>query len=137
MDVFPTVLEAAGIQPPHPIQGRSLAPLLQAGAAPRPILAELDADSHPRFRAFQRSLRMILKDDDKLIEASNQKHEMFDLNADAAELSNLIELDAGRAQRLRTEMNDHFRLFQTMRHQGTGEMDPETREKLKALGYIE
>lgn len=139
MDVFPTILLQAGLTPVETIQGRNLAPLLlNAGAMDRPVLAELDIDPHPRYKAFQRSLRMILEQQNKLIEASNQMHEMYDLVRDPLEKDNMIRNEPEAAQQMRDRMNDHFRLMGTMRHKGQhGELDPETREKLKALGYIE
>ena len=136
-DIFPTVLRFAGITPPEGIQGRTLRTLLDKDMFVRTVLAELDADPHPRYKAFNRSLRMILQARTKLLEPSAGPPELYDLIQDPGELNNAASGKAEAADQLRRQMNDHFRVFGTMRHQGKGEMDPETREKLKALGYIE
>ncbi|HEY7159715.1 MAG TPA: sulfatase, partial [Acidobacteriota bacterium] len=68
IDVYPTLLEFVGLKADSGIQGHSLLPGLRSNQfAPRPVLSEIDIDSHPRFAAFKRSQKMILEDSLKYI----------------------------------------------------------------------
>ncbi len=138
IDVYPTLLQFVGLKPDSGIQGHSLIPGLRSNQFPsRPVLSEIDIDSHPRFAAFKRSQRMIMEDSMKYVDSSNRDNHLFDLQTDPAEMVNLQKDRAEDAERLRKKSNELFRALEILKHKGSGELDDETREKLKALGYIE
>lgn len=76
MDIAPTVLEAAGLQPPDVFEGRSLRPYLLGHARTGPAVA---------FSEFLEDRRVIREGNYKLILRGNQTSTMFDLAADPGE----------------------------------------------------
>jgi arylsulfatase A-like enzyme len=138
IDIYPTLLEFVGLKPDSGIQGHSLIPGLRSNKFPvRPVLSEIDIDSHPRFAAFKRSQRMILEDSLKYIDSSNRQNHLFDLQTDPAEMIDQQNNHPEKAEELRKKSNELFRALEILKHKGSGQLDEETREKLKALGYIE
>jgi arylsulfatase A-like enzyme len=138
IDLFPTVLEYAGIGDPGKIQGHSLMPLLNGtAAASGPVHAELDIDPHPRFKAFRRAQEMILHDTDKYIASSDRDNMLFDLQSDPSESTNILSTRPEQATALREALELYFRGLAKIEGGPGRTIDNETREKLKALGYVE
>jgi arylsulfatase A-like enzyme len=138
VDVFPTLLEQLQIPQPQNIQGRSLLHLLEKQAAQSaPVYAELDADPHPRYAAFRKDQKMILKDWNKYIEVSTGQNILFDLAADPRELTNIAGKNPELSSALATELTRYFSQLKPAHPARSIEMDEESKEKLKALGYIE
>jgi arylsulfatase A-like enzyme len=136
IDIAPTILEYLNMDPDKTMQGKSLISLLNS-VEDRVILAEIDIDSHPRFAAFRRNQKMLLRNADKYVESSDSKHLLFDLSSSEGEKRNLISERPELRQSMSMELRTIFGALEKLQHQGTGEIDEETREKLKALGYIE
>jgi arylsulfatase A-like enzyme len=134
-DVFPTVLEAVKLPMQKDLQGRSL---FHAADQPvgRSILAEIDSDPYPRFTAFRRDQRMLMQQEIKFIASSDGKNMLFDLSSDPAELANLVQEKEAQAQQMYQQVTGIFQTLAKYRLRGTGELDNETRERLKALGYV-
>jgi arylsulfatase A-like enzyme len=136
IDVYPTLMEFLGLKADSGIQGHSLLAGLKSNQfSERPVLSEIDIDSHPRFAAFKRSQRMILEDSLKYIDSSNNQNHLFDLQIDPAEI--VDQQNPQKTEELQKKLNELFRALEILKHKGSGELDDETREKLKALGYIE
>jgi len=113
LDLMPTFLELAGIEPPAGIDARSLAPLL-AGRTPE----DWPSDAYAEFNGMQWGLysqRMLVTDRHKLIFNATDTDELYDLQEDPHELRNVLDApgyaDAQRAM--------YLRLFQRM--QATGD----------------
>jgi arylsulfatase A-like enzyme len=138
VDVFPTLLEQLRIPRPENVQGRSLLPLLgRKGGPEMSVFAELDADPHPRYLAFRKDQKMILKNNNKFIETSTGENSLTNIVSDPEEMKNLIEKNPELAAILQAELGEYFSHLLPA-HPVTGhEMDEESKEKLKALGYIE
>jgi arylsulfatase A-like enzyme len=137
IDILPTILEELKIPTPPNIQGQSLVQALSSVTKTAALIpAENDTDMHPRFAAFRRSQRMILNDSSKYIQSSDRKDLFFNLATDPSELQNLIVSDRNSADASKKLLSDYFGKLKPA-HKGKGKMDPETRERLKALGYIE
>jgi arylsulfatase A-like enzyme len=134
VDVAPTAAELLGV-PFAARDGHSLAAALLGAAEPeeRPILG------HRRLAARLSNLQPGEQDSLrtaqwKYIRASEADDELFDLTADPGELENLLaarpEVAAELAALLDAYLGDVERA-------GTPELDPETRRKLEALGYLD
>lgn len=138
VDVFPTLLEQLRIPRPENVQGRSLLPLLNQNAAQNvSVFAELDADPHPRYLAFRKDQKMILKNTNKYIGTSIDEEWLFNLGTDPAEMRNLVGKNPDLAAALQAELAEYFSHLSPAHPVSIHEMDEESREKLKALGYIE
>ena len=92
IDILPTMLELAGLPRPEALDGTSLVPQLKAQAdAAKAVVISFD-----RFEISNDSLgglfpiRAIVQGDYKLVINLMTSDELYDLNADPAELNNLI-----------------------------------------------
>jgi arylsulfatase A-like enzyme len=147
LDLFPTLLELAGI--PVPEQSRGIS-LLRPRAArqrlaeyPRPMVGPLHKlrARHPQFdpEPWLRSLRAYYEEPYKLIRGSDGRHELYNLEVDPGELRNLIEEQPRIARRLTADSQsyiDSLRKPASPRPQDVTLMDEETRRRLEALGYL-
>jgi len=155
-DVFPTVLEIAGVDAADfPSHGYSL--LGDTAPADREVFTEY---YHPMFvlsgysraehrrspllKPYLRRIRSLTRGDMKFIWGSDGKHELYDLASDPDELSNLIDSDVYAEVRrdLEARLDE---LLSTMdpsasaepHADDSGELDEQTREALRSLGYLE
>jgi arylsulfatase A-like enzyme/Tfp pilus assembly protein PilF len=131
-DVLPTVMELVGQRPPDDIQGRSLTPLLSGGAAD----LNLDAYSeslYARHHYGWSELRALRAGRFKYISAT--RPELYDLERDPGEEENLFEARRPLADRMAQEL-ERLAAEADGASSGPSTVDPETRERLAALGYI-
>lgn len=89
VDVMPTFLDAAGVDVPDEVDGRSLTPLLR-GERP----ADWRDDVYAEFHGYEPSLytsRMVRTDDWKYVYNPGSRDELYDLDSDPGELENLAD----------------------------------------------
>jgi arylsulfatase A-like enzyme len=145
IDLFPTVLEAAGIDP-GPLPGVSLS----AASDPRPVLVteylEPDLARFARFRGFDpapfdRELRALQHDRHKYIWSSDGREELYDLASDPGERTDLAAVDPDRLDAFRTLhrawLADAGGLAAAAADARDGDLDPEVATSLRALGYFD
>jgi arylsulfatase A-like enzyme len=141
VDLFPTLLELAGLPPSPDVQGRSLLPLVR-GEADEPRVGYAEALNTlepipPALPESQRDLLFAVVDWPwKLIHHGEQpeRSELYQLERDPGELRN----------RLAERPDVHTRLLDRLlrsgaleiRGQDGGPLAPDTLEKLRALGYV-
>jgi arylsulfatase A-like enzyme len=127
VDVMPTLLDALGLQRPPDLQADSL---LRA-ERPLPMVAHLG----PYGRDYSEDA--IYADRWKLIVSSQGHVELYDLRDDPEEAENLV---AQQPEAVR-ELIDRLQAFKSKASPrfgpGTSEIDPETLERLKGLGYVD
>ena len=131
-DVMPTVLELVGKRPPEGIQGHSLAPLVTGTAAD----LNLDAYSeslYARNHYGWSDLRALRSGRFKYI--ATTRPELYDLEHDPMEERNLFDERRPLADRMAQEL-DRLAAESEGEASGPSAVDPETRERLAALGYI-
>lgn len=126
VDVVPTVLDVTGLPVPERLRGRSLVELLDARGPARPIYAET---FYPRLHMGWSELTSLIEGDYQLIDGPDP--ELYDLARDRRQQDNLLRAERGRYRRLADALKDFERPLE-----GPGEVDPETRERLAALGYL-
>jgi arylsulfatase A-like enzyme len=153
MDLTPTLLELAGLEPPSGIEARSLAPLLRGGSLPylaafgesapaRPQFPEQDKIALPGIRG---KWRMVRTDRWKLIRIPREEgdlHELYDLVDDPGETKNLFADFEGEAAKILPMLKawialDPLRDSESTGEEGLEELDPSALEQLKTLGYIQ
>ncbi|MCH9649275.1 MAG: sulfatase-like hydrolase/transferase [Deltaproteobacteria bacterium] len=133
VDLFPTLLELLGLQPPQGLPGRSLVPLMNGEDRPqRPAYFE---STLPHFSFGWEPLFGVRDQGWKYIHAPQR--ELYDLSQDPEELYNL----AGSQESRRQEMEDLlFRVVEaSVPPEGSQEstpLDAEAQRKLAALGYV-
>lgn len=131
-DVMPTVLELAGTRPPDGIQGRSLAPLL-SGASTDLNLDAYSESLYARNHYGWSELRSLRSGRFKFI--ATTRPELYDLERDPRELRNLFDERRSLADRMAQEL-ERLGAEESGAASGPSAVDPETRERLAALGYI-
>ena len=146
VDVTPTILKVAELEPPRAVQGESLLGMMQreahssagkssaetgsAAQNDRPVYSETD---YPR-RAFGWSpLRSLREGKYLFIEAPRQ--ELYDQSEDPKELHNLAGNRTAVAGTLATNL-DKFRASTSAAQPGGGKVDAQQAQKLNALGYV-
>jgi arylsulfatase A-like enzyme/Flp pilus assembly protein TadD len=129
IDVLPTLLDYAGAALPAGVEGRSLRPAAEGKEmSDEPAYAE---SLYPEREFGWAPLHAWRTSRYKLIEAP--RPELYDLAADAAETVNRVEELGARAQDLRQKLQA---ALSRPAPTAAAEVDPETAERLRALGYV-
>ncbi|MEM1350149.1 MAG: sulfatase/phosphatase domain-containing protein, partial [Myxococcota bacterium] len=138
VDISPTVLELADIEPSKEHEGLSLVPLMEGRAVARPYYT---------FSEFLDNQRAIRVGDWKLIGSAASWSKLFNIRADPGEQTNMVK-QAPLARRMCeihvTEalgnVDKRTRMIATRVGRkykaGNVEMDPELKKQLEALGYF-
>jgi arylsulfatase A-like enzyme len=140
VDVAPTVLDVVGVPIPAPFTGASRAQAL--GGARRPAGddatgAYTELIKPPGARRFTPHERALVLADRKLIAGVDGEREFYRLDVDPGE-RDPDGIPAGERRALETRLraiHDHAAATRTPTE--TKAIDPETRERMRALGYAE
>ncbi len=147
IDIMPTILDFLGISAGSRSHGVSLLPALDGNAEEKPVLLETmlpyyesdDLQDIPVKIAGLRTGKW------KLVYATMEKDgkpgwvgELYNIEKDPLEVFNVIEEEYETFSRLMNEMHALKKTYAESAIRGNqfGEMDEETREKLKSLGYF-
>jgi arylsulfatase A-like enzyme len=151
-DLAPTLLDAAGIDAPamrEELQGQSFHPA--AGTEPRDhAIAEYMAPQ-PSMEAlrerigtlsddierFDRSLRAIRTDEEKLIRGSDGTREFYEVRNDPRESTNLAAKRAERVTALESTLDNWLDSFEHTDASGSVSMTDSTKARLEDLGYLQ
>jgi arylsulfatase A-like enzyme/Flp pilus assembly protein TadD len=133
VDLFPTVLELLGVEGPTKGAGRSLAAPLRGGPSPgeAPAYAE---SLLPLLHYGWSDLRALREGRFKYIQAP--RPELYDLDTDPGELTNLLEREPARAEAFRAELGRALQAEKAAVAAGGASVDADLLEKLGALGYL-
>jgi arylsulfatase A-like enzyme len=137
IDLYPTILEFADIKPPASIQGRSLLPLIKRGGKSvklGPALSERIPEDSPWIRSLRTADYSYMFREN--LETGTFNHLYFNLSRDSKEQTNLDPPD----NRIRMFFDQIRFLIEEGKKPGKTwgdqELDPETLEILRTLGYI-
>ena len=134
IDIVPTVCDLLDIEPPAPIQGKSLAGYFR-NKAPEPEDRYLYCESLYPTKYEANSLLGLTGRRWKYIQTT--RPELYDLQKDPGEQSNLVEAEPQRARILKDHLSQT--LEQTVRLEKTLEeasLDARTLRHLHTLGYV-
>jgi len=135
VDIMPTVLDLLGTKPPVPIEGVSLVPLM-SGAASELALDGYGEAMYPLHHYGWSELTTLRSDRYKLIDAP--RPELYDLERDPNELVNLFDERRTVADAMLRQLRERKRVMEADAPEApkTEDVDPETRARLAALGYV-
>lgn len=137
VDILPTVLDLLQMPVPESLAGVSLAPLM-AGARELPnVSMEAYAEAmYPLHHYGWSELTATRSDRYKLIDAP--RPELYDLERDPKELNNIYEERRSVADAMLRNLREQKRLMAAAAPAAPKpeEVDPETRARLAALGYV-
>jgi arylsulfatase A-like enzyme len=160
-DVFPTVLDLAGIDPAaYPSQGRTLLGELPRDREvfceyyyPRQAIngyRSLTDRRSPRLEPYRRRIKSLTSGGMKLIRGSDGRDELYDLRRDPGELTNIVDSpeQAATVRALEARISELVKRWSAGRAAGEHEagetqgtpdakLDEATREALRSLGYLE
>jgi arylsulfatase A-like enzyme len=134
IDVMPTILEAAGVGPVRPVQGRSL----RQASESRLILSE-------SFRSgllvgwnsrFDREERSLVKGSAKLIQSTSGKRELYNLESDPKESTNLFRTEDPLSVELSRSLAELMASAPAVSTRSRP-MDKESLDRLRGLGYVQ
>ena len=125
-DVAPTVYGLVDVESPEGLSGTSLFGLPPPEDGPRRIVSE---SVYPRLHFGWSDLASIVEGDLHFIDSPDP--ELFRLSEDPEERSNLIQDERAAARRLRAALAEVDRTLTSPAAE-----DPETRERLRSLGYL-
>jgi arylsulfatase A-like enzyme len=139
VDLAPTVLDAFGIPLPPSFEGKTLAAVVKGGSVvERPLMSEteLTRDGTQRLSIRDGRIKYLLAVPRRPEAVRVLDEEMYDLSTDPTEHKNLAP-----SPKLEPYRRAALAYLKTARAEASApnpaHMDAETREKLKALGYIE
>jgi len=137
VDIAPTIIQLLGHPVPSWVQGESLVAMM-AGKRSNRMLPAYAETHYPRIHFGWSPLFSYSDGVHKFIEAPVP--ELYDLKKDPGELANLYSRRQALANQLREELHSLQRTFlrpsQEHADGAKGELDPETIERLKSLGYV-
>jgi arylsulfatase A-like enzyme len=154
-DVLPTVLRLVDVRVPIEVAGelpgQSLVGSPVSVPPDRMLIGDYEVPSNllPRYRRrtkvsaeqehyFQRGLRSVHHENWKFIWATDGRHELYDLSRDSGETNNLVTQLPEQAAAMQAGLQERLAGMSAIGGQEqTPELDPETREQLRALGYVE
>ncbi|MCK4408837.1 MAG: sulfatase, partial [Candidatus Eisenbacteria sp.] len=155
-DIFPTVLEIAGVDvrdfPSHDYSLLGMAApedreIFTEYYYPTQVLSCYGREEHrqsPLLTPYLRRIRSLTSGDMKFVWGSDGRHELYDLARDPGELTNLA--DSGAHAELSRDMEARLTAwFQEFEHDedseprgdNSEELDETTKEALRSLGYLE
>jgi arylsulfatase A-like enzyme len=138
IDLMPTLLTLAGIEPPPDISGRSLAPLLRGDQVEghRFSTGVLNPAAAIHFPHGEPEYTFVLYPWKLFFRPKSGARELFRLDDDPGELHDLAAAEPARVDDMQKQLQAIIKLPPPASASPATPMDPETIKKLKALQYI-
>lgn len=140
VDLYPTLLDLLGVEREHPVQGRSLLPLLTGGEwTPRDAYSE-----HTNIKTWER--KAFRSDRFKFVKSiprpsrrnrgATPYFELYDLRRDPGEHDDLSQRHPEVVERLNERLRALGASLRGLEDELPEDLDPELRKQLEALGYL-
>jgi arylsulfatase A-like enzyme len=148
IDVFPTIIEMFSLHPEGAvIQGRSLLPMLLGKAGEKPdeqfVLAEVRYPSKIEGMSLEagdwKLIRIVQMQPSRAFpRGKSDAWELYNMLQDPGELENVVRFNPEIVENLRQQLETLSEKFDVSGLEGKdAELDDDTREALRSLGYVE
>ncbi len=132
IDIAPTILEWLGLHPDQQMQGKSLIPLIEGKEQTKRVA--YSESIFPQLHYGFSPLKAISTEEYKFIDAPTP--ELYDRKNDRSELKNLMGEKPQIGNALRKQLDEIVQSSSQEISKQAQKIDPETEEKLRALGYV-
>jgi len=151
IDIAPTILDTLDIDVPeareqfqgvsfHPDADQSREYVTAEYMAPQPSMDALETkigDLPDHVYEYDRSLRAIRTDQYKYIRGSDGSHELYDIQDDPGEQTDLADTKPDVVERLDTTLDEWLDSFEQTERSKDVSMDDDTKSRLEDLGYLQ
>ncbi len=136
LSIMPTILAVTGTAPPRELHDGNLA--VDNPVVPDTVFAESFPNTSLLGKRFARTERAVFKPPYKLISSTSGKRELYNLELDPEETNNLYRDKPAVSRQLEQTLEQWIAARQQEAIQGPDQaLSRDTRDRLKALGYIE
>jgi arylsulfatase A-like enzyme len=130
VDIFPTLLAAAGLESPHTVDGQDL---FAASYRPRPAMMRAVS----AFDSEEKWLDGVRYDGWKFVKGRGRAlRQLFDLDSDPLELHNVVDEYPKKAAELETILDEFVAREDNTREGPSEEAKRRMTERLEHLGYL-
>ena len=148
LDIFPTILDALDLdENTENMDGQSFLEGTKREIAiaeyygfhhTRERIKELFPDlNHDALEKYDRELKVIRTDEDKFIQVSNGRNELYNLNSDPGEQNNIIDQEEKLAEELQSRLKAWEDSCQSEEVDAEIAIDERVKKRLRDMGYIE
>lgn len=149
LDLFPTLLDLAGIDAPEAreqTQGRSLLAqetpreaVFAEYVSPQPSMEQLEerfGEIPDHVYEYDRSLRAVRTREYKYIRGSDESEELYDVEQDPEERFDIASTEPDITEDLATDLGEWVDSFEHAEREGEVDMTEGTKNRLRDLGYL-
>jgi arylsulfatase A-like enzyme len=140
VDLYPTLLDLLGVERQHPVQGRSLLPLLTGGDwTPREAFSEHTNIKTWERKAFRSDRFKFVKSvprPSRRTRGATPYFELYDLRRDPGEHDDLSQRHPEVIERLDERLHALGASLRGLEDELPEDLDPELKKQLEALGYL-
>ncbi|WP_049999206.1 sulfatase [Halococcus sediminicola] len=137
LDIAPTILDYAGVEPPASYRGRSLRPAVEGdGIESRVAISEVASSATEPGRLAPDELQVAARTPDRKLIHADGEVVAFDLHDDPDEREPIPDPVGDDWGNLRTALDDRLATIDIGESEGV-ERDKEVQERLRNLGYID
>ena len=132
IDVTPTILDLLGLHLPPMSQGESLLPLIDDSSLERAPIYLAVSRAEPGLRAIRQGSWKYIRD-----LGNSREDRLFDLSSDPGEQRNLLGEEPVKARELADQLDAFLATAPSLAQPSIEEVDEETLDELRALGYVD
>ncbi|RDZ64322.1 sulfatase [Haloferax sp. Atlit-12N] len=149
LDLFPTMLEIAGVSTPEHIQGEAITPertdeereyVYAEYLSPQPTVERLSEQTgvdQKKLESYDKELKSIQSSRYKLIRDSTGDIQLFDLQESPTEQTDISQSDIETSEKLEEALDKWLDSFEEASVNDSVEMSQSTKQKLEDLGYLQ
>jgi arylsulfatase A-like enzyme len=149
LDLFPTILDIAGVSTPEHAQGKKINPdvtgekreyVYAEYLSPQPTVERLSEQTgidQKKLETYDKQLRSIQSTQHKLIRDSKGEIQLFEFQQSSEEPTDITQSDTETCEKLEEALDAWLDSFEKASVKDSVEMSQSTEQKLEHLGYLQ